>query len=86
MISSPMIFTPHVIRQATYAIAMATAMVVCLSLGLYHGSRAKAEDLIATYEQGKKDALRLSPRPSMDLEMACVAIWANKVPVPEALR
>lgn len=86
MISAPTIFTPHVIRQATYAIAIAAAMLVCLSLGMYHGSRVKAEDLIATYEQGQKDALKLSPRPSMDLEMACVAIWANKVPVPEALK
>lgn len=86
MISAPMVFTPHVIRQATYAIAIATAMVVCLSLGMYHGSRLKGQELINTYEQGKKDALRMSPRPSMDLEMACVAIWANKVPTPEALK
>lgn len=81
-----MIFSTRLIRQAVWTVSVAAVMLLCLTVGIYHGSRVKAEDLIATYEQGQKDALKLSPRPSMDLEMACIAIWANKVPVPEALK
>lgn len=42
---------------------------------------ASAEALIAAYDQGKRDALRTNPV-SMDLEMVCLNLWANKQPTP----
>ncbi len=42
-------------------------------------SKASAEALIAAYDQGKQDALRTNPV-SMDLEMVCLNLWANKQP------
>lgn len=44
-------------------------------------SEASAEALIVAYDQGKRDALRLNPV-SMDLEMTCLNLWANKQPTP----
>lgn len=40
----------------------------------------RAEELISIYKRGIKDALRTNPV-SMDLEQACLEIWANKQPV-----
>jgi len=42
----------------------------------------RAEELISIYKRGVKDALRTNPV-SMDLEQACLEIWANKQPVEE---
>ena len=39
----------------------------------------RAEELISIYKRGIKDALRTNPV-SMDLEQACLEIWANKQP------
>ena len=39
----------------------------------------RAEELINIYKRGIKDALRTNPV-SMDLEQACLEIWANKQP------
>jgi len=39
----------------------------------------RAEELISIYKRGVKDALRTNPV-SMDLEQACLEIWANKQP------
>lgn len=36
--------------------------------------------VIQAYKMGAKDALSTNP-PSMDLEMVCVGLWANKQPV-----
>jgi hypothetical protein len=38
------------------------------------------QDIITAYNMGLKDALRTNP-PSMDLEMVCTGLWANKQPV-----
>ena len=40
----------------------------------------RAEELISIYKRGIKDALRTNPV-SMDLEQACLEIWANRQPV-----
>ena len=42
----------------------------------------RAEELISIYKRGIKDALRTNPV-SMDLEQACLEIWANKQPMEE---
>lgn len=54
-------------------------------LGAHFATTANMYEMLEVYEQGKKDALKTSP-PSMDLEMTCVRIWANKTPPPEALK
>lgn len=46
---------------------------------------ASAEALITAYDQGKRDALRTNPV-SMDLEMVCLGLWANKQPTPKEER
>jgi hypothetical protein len=81
-----MIPLSKVIRDVIITLAVVTGTLLAFYIGMAYGSRTQAQELIETYERGKKEALRLSPRPSMDLEMACIAIWANKVPVPEALK
>ena len=40
---------------------------------------SRADELISIYKRGVKDALRTNPV-SMDLEQACLEIWANKQP------
>ena len=40
----------------------------------------RAEELISIYKRGQRDALRTNPV-SMDLEQACLEIWANRQPV-----
>ena len=39
----------------------------------------KANELIDVYKRGQSDALRTNPV-SMELEQACLNIWANKQP------
>jgi hypothetical protein len=38
---------------------------------------ARADELIAAYNQGRKDALSLSPV-SWDLDEACLTLWTRK--------
>jgi len=75
-----------IIRDVIITLVVVAGTLLAFYIGMAYGSRTQAQDLIKVYEQGGKDALRLSPRPSLELEMACIAIWANKVPVPEALK
>jgi len=44
------------------------------------GETVRADELISIYKRGIKDALRTNPV-SMDLEQACLEVWANKQPV-----
>lgn len=69
---------------------IATAGVMLASAAVYSADQKPASEVIAqavreasvaAYERGLKDALKTSP-PSMDLEMVCVSLWANKQPVP----
>jgi hypothetical protein len=81
-----MIPRSKVIRDVIITLVVVAGTMLAFYIGMVHGSRTQAQAFVEVYERGKKEALRLSPRPSMDLEMACIAIWANKVPVPEALQ
>jgi hypothetical protein len=38
-----------------------------------------SNDIVEAYKSGKKDALRTNV-PSMELEQACVSLWAQKQP------
>jgi hypothetical protein len=55
-------------------------------IGVQHGSSIKALDMVEIFEAGKKEALKVSPRPSLELEMTCANIWAGKVAPPEVLK
>jgi hypothetical protein len=55
-------------------------------MGVLHGSSVKALDMVEIYDAGKKEALKVSPRPSLELEMTCANIWAGKVNPPEVLK
>jgi hypothetical protein len=79
-----MIPLSRIIRDVAICIVVIGLSTLILYIGFAHGSRAKAQELIQVYEEGKRDALRLLP-PSMDLEMVCLSLWANTVPVPENL-
>jgi hypothetical protein len=81
-----MIPRSKVIRDVVITLVVVALTAAVFYIGTVHGSRTTAQAFVEVYERGKKDALRMSPRPSLDLEMACIAIWANKVPVPEALK
>ena len=81
-----MISKAKVIRDVAITLVVVVLTAAVFYIGMVHGSQTTAQAFVEIYEKGKKDALRLSPRPSLELEMACVAIWANNVPVPEALK
>jgi hypothetical protein len=81
-----MIPRSKVIRDVVITLVVVAGTMLAFYIGMAYGSRTTAQAFVEVYERGKKDALRMSPRPSMDLEMACIAIWANNVPVPEALK
>jgi hypothetical protein len=43
------------------------------------GEAARAEELINVYQRGKADALRVNGGDiSMELEQACLTLWANR--------
>ena len=54
--------------------------------GVQHGSSVKALDMVEIFEAGKKEALRVSPRPSLELELTCANVWAGKVAPPEVFK
>jgi hypothetical protein len=55
-------------------------------IGVQHGSSIKALDMVEIFEAGKKEALKVSPRPSLELELTCANVWAGKVNPPEVLK
>jgi len=59
---------------------LAYQKVMSQPLILPDNEATRAEELISIYKRGIKDALRTNPV-SMDLEQACLEIWANKQPV-----
>jgi hypothetical protein len=71
-------------------IILATGMVILavtiFFIGVQHGSNIKALDMVEIYDAGKKDALKVSPRPSLELELTCANVWAGKVNPPEVLK
>ena len=75
-----------VLRDVYIGIAILSVLALVFYIGAAHGSSVKTLDLIEVYEAGKKDALRVSPRPSLELELTCANIWAGKVAPPEVLK
>jgi len=71
-------------------IILATGMVILavtiFFIGVQHGSSIKALDMVEIFEAGKKEALKVSPRPSLELELTCANVWAGKVNPPEVLK
>jgi len=71
-------------------IILATGMVILavtiFFIGVQHGSSIKAIDMVEIYDAGKKEALKVSPRPSLELELTCANVWAGKVAPPEVLK
>ena len=60
-------------------IGIISGLVASWAVSYYWSSPAAGHALIAAYDQGKSDALRIDPV-SMDLEMTCLSLWANKQP------
>lgn len=68
------------------AVGLILGAAIWFFIGMQHGSSVKALDMVEIFEAGKKEALKISPRPSMELELTCANIWAGKVAPPEALK
>ena len=71
---------------ATVVSGMVILVVAIFFIGVHHGSRVKAMDMVEIFEAGKKEALRVSPRPSLELEITCANVWAGRVAPPEVLK
>jgi hypothetical protein len=81
-----MISREKIIRDVVIAVAVIAPLVLVFYIGAAHGANLKIHDLIEAYDSGKKEALRVSPRPSLELELTCANIWAGKVNPPEVLK
>jgi len=68
------------------AVGLILGAAIWFFIGVQHGSDVKALDMVEIFEAGKKEALKVSPRPSIELEMTCANIWAGRVPPPEVLK
>ena len=66
-------FTMGLLTVLAYQKVMSEPLIITDS------EATRAEELISIYKRGIKDALRTNPV-SMDLEQACLEIWANKQP------
>jgi len=71
---------------ATVVSGMVILVAAIFFIGVQHGSRVKAMSMVEIFEAGKKEALRVSPRPSIELEIVCANVWAGKVAPPEVLK
>jgi hypothetical protein len=73
-------------KQFLYPIATGVIAGGLMGLiGSHYATTANMYEMLEVYEQGKKDALKTNP-PSMELELTCVRVWANKIPPPDALK
>ena len=68
------------------AVGLALGALIWFFIGVQYGSNIKALDMVEIFDAGKKEALKVSPRPSLELEMTCANIWAGRVPPPDALK
>ena len=68
------------------AVGLILGALIWFFIGMQHGSSVKALDMVEIFEAGKKEALRVSPRPSLELELTCANIWAGKVAPPEVFK
>ena len=65
------------------AVGLILGALIWFLIGVQYGSDIKALDMVEIFEAGKKEALRVSPRPSLELELTCANVWAGKVAPPE---
>jgi len=73
-------------KQFLYPIAAGVITGGLMGLiGSHYATTANMHEMLEVYEQGKKDALKTNP-PSMELELTCVRVWANKIPPPDAFK
>ena len=68
------------------AVGLILGALIWFLIGVQYGSDIKALDMVEIFEAGKKDALKVSPRPSLELELTCANVWAGKVAPPEVLK
>ena len=68
------------------AVGLILGALIWFLIGVQYGSDIKALDMVEIFEAGKKEALKVSPRPSLELELTCANIWAGKVAPPEVLK
>ena len=68
------------------AVGLILGAAIWFFIGAQYGSDIKALDMVEIFEAGKKEALRVSPRPSLELELTCANVWAGKVAPPEVLK
>ena len=68
------------------AVGLILGAAIWFLIGVQYGSDIKALDMVEIFEAGKKEALRVSPRPSLELELTCANVWAGKVAPPEVLK
>ena len=68
------------------AVGLILGALIWFLIGVQYGSDIKALDMVEIFEAGKKEALKVSPRPSLELEMTCANVWAGKVAPPEVLK
>jgi len=76
----------HMKDKIILATGMVILAVTIFFIGVLHGSSIKAIDMVEIFEAGKKEALKVSPRPSLELELTCANVWAGKVNPPEVLK
>ena len=68
------------------AVGLILGALIWFLIGVQYGSDIKALDMVEIFEAGKKEALRVSPRPSLELELTCANVWAGRVAPPEVLK
>ena len=68
------------------AVGLILGALIWFLIGVQYGSDIKALDMVEIFEAGKKEALKVSPRPSLELELTCANVWAGRVAPPEVLK
>ena len=68
------------------AVGLILGALIWFLIGVQYGSDIKALDMVEIFDAGKKKALRVSPRPSLELELTCANVWAGKVNPPEVFK
>lgn len=68
------------------AVGLILGAMVWFFIGAHYGSSIKTTDMVDLYERGKEEALKISPRPSIELELTCANIWAGRAAAPRVLQ
>ena len=56
------------------AVGLILGALIWFLIGVQYGSDIKALDMVEIFEAGKKEALRVSPRPSLEFELTCAHV------------